>query len=166
MGATRFRGWGQIPEHFRDEESKDVVLFVYSYDTFHRHRHLGVTPETLAALVNDRGRLSAQLVRTGSARRRLKVTLSPLTLTEGEAVIAAVPGAKLRPQRTPRTFYQVDIRSRAAVAFVDRVVDLFNDSQRSLLSAALDEVDHSQVASMPPLPAPRHRCQRRRMPLL
>lgn len=149
MGATRFRGWGQIPKHFRDEESvKDAVLFVHSYDTLHRHRNLGVTPEVLAALVNDRGRLGTQRIRAGSARLRLKVSLSPLTLTEGEAVIAAVPGAKLRPVPAPRMFYQVDIRSLAAVAFVDRVVDWLNDSQRSDLSAALDEVDDSnRVAS-------------------
>jgi hypothetical protein len=148
MGATRFRGWGQLPEFFRDEESvKDAVLFVHSYATFHRHRHLGVTPETLAALVNDRGRLGTHRVRAGSARLRLQVRLSPLT-TEGEAVIAAVPGATLRPRPAPRTFYQVDIRSLAAVAFVDRVVDLFSDAQRSDLSAALDEVDESnRVAS-------------------
>ena len=103
-GATRIRDWGQIPEHFRDEESvKDAVVFVHSYVTFHRYRHLGVTPETLAALVNDRGRLSTHHVRAGSARLRLKVTLSPLTLTEGEAVIAAVPGAKLRPPNHGRS---------------------------------------------------------------
>jgi hypothetical protein len=149
MGATCFRGWGQLPELFRDEESvKDAVFFVYSYATFHRHRHLGVTPEALAALVNDRGRMSTHHVRAGSARLRLKVILGPLTLTEGEAVIAAVPGAKLRPVPAPRTFYQVYIQSLAAVAFVDRVVDLLSDSQRSDLSAALDEVDDSnRVAS-------------------
>ena len=122
-------------------------MFVHSYDTLHRHRHLRVTPENLAALVNDRGRLSTQRIRTGSARLRLKVRLSPLTLTEGEAVIAAVPGARLLPPCAPRTFYQVDIRSLAAVAFVDRVVDLFNDAQRSHLSAVLDEVDHSHLVA-------------------
>jgi hypothetical protein len=149
MGTTSFRGWGQLTELFRDEECVNgAVLFVHSYATFHRHRHLGVTPETLAALVNDRGRLGTHRVRAGSARLRLQVSLSPLTLTEGEAVIAAVPGATLRPRPGPRTFYQVDIGSLAAVTFVDRVVDLFNDSQRSLLSAALDEVDDSnRVAS-------------------
>ena len=71
------------------------------------------------------------------------VSLSPLTLAEGQAVIAAVPGAKLRPLPSPRPSYQVHIRSLAAVAFVDGVVDLFSDSQRSHLSAALDKVDES-----------------------
>ena len=103
-------------------------------------------PEALAALVNDRGRLSTSLARRGSARRRLVVSLRPLTLAEGEAVMAVVPGAKLRPHDANGTSYQVSIRSLAAVAFVDRVVDFLSDLQRSELSAALDKVDESNRA--------------------
>ena len=34
IGTKRFRGWGHLPAHFRDEESvMDAVFFVYSYDT-------------------------------------------------------------------------------------------------------------------------------------
>ena len=34
METKRFRGWGHLPVHFRDEESvMDAVFFVYSYDT-------------------------------------------------------------------------------------------------------------------------------------
>jgi len=34
IGRKCFRGWGQLPVHFRDEESvMDAVFFVYSYDT-------------------------------------------------------------------------------------------------------------------------------------
>ena len=34
IGKKTFRGWGQLPVHFRDEESvMDAVFFVYSYDT-------------------------------------------------------------------------------------------------------------------------------------
>ena len=34
MGTKRFRGWGHLPMHFRDEESvMDAVSYVYSYDT-------------------------------------------------------------------------------------------------------------------------------------
>lgn len=107
-----------------------------------------MTPEDVAALVNDRGRLSTYHARPGSTHRRLMVSLSPLTLAEGQAVIAAVAGAKLRPLPSPRPSYQVHIRSLAAVAFVDGVVDLFSDLQRSHLSAALDKVDESNpVAS-------------------
>ena len=114
-----------------------------------------MTPEVLAALVNDRGRLSTYHARPGSARRGLIVSLSPLTLTEGESVIATVPGAELRPLPASRPSYQVNIRSLAAVAFVDTVVDLFSDLQRSHLSAALDKVDESiavasYTASRPP----------------
>ena len=104
--------------------------------------------ENLAALANDRGRLSTGRVRAGSTRRRLTVRLSPLTLTEARAVVAAVPGSKLKRPGASPTSYLVEVRSLAAVAFIDRVVDLLTDSLRSRLSAALDEVDESQsVAS-------------------
>ena len=34
IGTKKFRGWGHLPVHFRDEESvMDAVYFVYSYDT-------------------------------------------------------------------------------------------------------------------------------------
>ena len=34
MGTKRFRGWGHLPVHFRDEESvMDAVSYVYSDDT-------------------------------------------------------------------------------------------------------------------------------------
>jgi hypothetical protein len=75
------------------------------------------------------------------------VSLGPLTLAEGQAVMAAVADAKLRALPSPQPSYQVHIRSLAAVAFVDGIVDLFSDAQRSHLSAALDKVDESNLVA-------------------
>ena len=117
---------------------------------YHGRRDHGVlTSEDLAALVNDRGRLRTGRARAGSPRRKLVVSLSPLTLTEARAVIAAIPGATLRRPRELMTTYQVDVRSHAAIAFVDGVVDLLTDARRSRLSAALDEIDESTTVAHP-----------------
>ena len=123
----------------------------------HGRRDPGVlTREDLAALVNDHGRLRTGRARAGSTRLKLVVSLSPLTLAEARAVIAAVPGATLRRPGEVMTTYQVDVRSHAAIAFVDDVVDLLTDARRSRLSAALDEVDESNRVARPHVrPRPR-----------
>ena len=123
----------------------------------HGRRDPGVlTREDLAALVNDHGCLRPGRARAGSTRLKLVVSLSPLTLAQARAVVAAIPGATLRRPGQVMTTYQVDVRSHAAIAFVDGVVDLLTDARRSRLSAALDEVDESnRVARLHVRPRPR-----------
>ena len=114
----------------------------------HGGRDTGVlTREELAALVNDRGRLRTGRARAGSPQLKLVVSLSPLTLTEARAVIATVPGATLRRPDEMMTTYQVDVRSHAATALFDGIVDLLTDARQSRLSAALDEIDESTTVA-------------------